>query len=93
MAVSGADSTHDAIYWSSGGQLAVRRDDWKLVKNGKVFDGTPEGNQALAGDDALFLSNVADDPGESKNLRHQFPKVLDELDTLAEKWLRDVKTP
>ena len=38
---SGRTSTHDAIFWSSGGQLAVRRGKWKLVKDGKLFDGTP----------------------------------------------------
>ncbi|HEY2018554.1 MAG TPA: sulfatase-like hydrolase/transferase [Bryobacteraceae bacterium] len=93
MAAAGAKSKHDAIYWSSGGQLAVRRGAWKLVRNGKVFDGTPAGSQALQGEDALFLSNVADDPGETKNLRHQFPAILDELQTLAEQWLNGVKNP
>jgi arylsulfatase A-like enzyme len=93
MAVSGAASRHDAIFWSSGGQLAVRRGKWKLVQNGKVFDGTPPGSQPLQGDDALFLSNVEDDPGESKNLRRQYPAVLDELQTLADQWLRSVKNP
>ena len=93
MAASGAASHHDAIFWASGGQLAVRRGNWKLVKNGKVFDGTPQGNQALAGDDALFLSNLAGDPGESQNLRRQFPAVVDELDTLAEAWLKNVRNP
>jgi arylsulfatase A-like enzyme len=90
MAVSGAASTHDAIFWSSGGQLAVRRGDWKLVIDGKTFDGTPEGNKPLAGDDALFLSNVAEDPGESKNLRHQHPEILDDLRTRIERWSKDV---
>jgi arylsulfatase A-like enzyme len=93
MAVSQAASKHDAIYWSSGGQLAVRRANWKLVKNGRVFDGAPQGNQALTGEDALFLSNLSEDPAESKNLRRQFPKVLDELDTLAEAWLSNVRNP
>ncbi len=92
MAVSDARSTHDAIFWSSGGQLAVRRGSWKLVKDGKVFDGTPEGAKPLQGDDALFLSNVDDDPGESKNLRHQNPAMADELLTMAEKWQEDVKS-
>ena len=46
MATEGAKSHHDAIFWSSGGQLAVRRGNWKLVKDGKVFDGTPDGNKA-----------------------------------------------
>lgn len=93
MAASGAASKHDAIYWSSGGQLAVRRGNWKLVKGGKTFDGTAEGNKALEGDDALFLSNVEEDPGESKNLRHENPAMADELLTMAEKWLEDVKRP
>jgi arylsulfatase A-like enzyme len=93
MAVSDAESRHDAIYWSSGGQLAVRRGKWKLVKDGKTFDGTPAGSKPLPGDDALFLSNVEEDPGESRNLRHENPAVLDELLTMAEKWLADVKRP
>ncbi|HXB73540.1 MAG TPA: sulfatase-like hydrolase/transferase [Candidatus Acidoferrales bacterium] len=93
LAVSGAKSNHDAIFWSSGGQLAVRRGNWKLVKNGKLFDGTPGGSQPLAGDDALFLSNLDEDPGESKNLRHRNPAMVDELATMAEKWLEDVTKP
>jgi arylsulfatase A-like enzyme len=91
MAAAGAASKHDAIFWSSGGQLAVRRGNWKLVQNGKIFDGTPAGDKALEGDDAVFLSNVDEDPGESKNLRHQNPALADELLTLAQKWLADVK--
>lgn len=93
MAVSEARSTHDAIFWSSAGQLAVRRGSWKLVKDGKTFDGAPSGAKPLEGDDALFLSNVDEDPGESKNLRHQNPALMDELLTMAEKWLQDVKAP
>jgi arylsulfatase A-like enzyme len=93
MAVSEARSRHNAIFWSSGGQLAVRRGSWKLVKDGKTFDGAPNGAKALEGDDALFLSNVDEDPGESRNLRHQNPALVDELLTMAEKWLQDVKEP
>jgi len=91
MAVSRAPSTHEAIFWSQAGQLAVRRSEWKLVKNGRVYDGTPDGDKPLAGDDAVFLSNVEQDPGESKNLRHQNPAIADELETLAERWLESVK--
>ena len=93
MAVSAARSAHDAIFWSSDGQLAVRRGSWKLVKGGRTYDATPQGAKPLEGDDALFLSNVDQDPGESKNLRHQNPAMVDELLTLAEKWLEDVKRP
>ena len=90
MAVSNAGSKHDAIFWSSGGQLAVRRGNWKLVRNGKTFDGTPEGSQALQGDDLCSSRMWREDPGESRNLRHQNPALTDELLTAAEKWLADV---
>jgi arylsulfatase A-like enzyme len=93
MALSGAPSKHEAIFWSSGGQLAVRRGSWKLVKNGRTFDGVPGGAKPLEGEDALFLSNVDEDPSESKNLRRQNPAQLDELLTMAEKWLNDVEKP
>ena len=93
MAVSGAKSTHEAIYWSSAGQLAVRRGSWKLVKDGKIFDGTPDGGKPLAGDDAVFLSNLEDDPGESRNLRHTHANIADELLTMTEQWSKTVKEP
>ena len=46
-----------------------------------------------AGDDALFLSNVEDDPGESRNLRHAHANVADELQTMTDQWLKAVKEP
>jgi hypothetical protein len=39
------------------------------------------------------LSDVDEDPGESKSLRHENSAVTDELLTAAEKWLEDVKRP
>jgi arylsulfatase A-like enzyme len=91
LATSDARSRHDAIFWSSGGQLAVRRGKWKLVKDGKLFDGTPDGDKPLPGEDALFLSNVEEDPAESVNLRRRYPGVLDEPATLMQKWTEEVK--
>ncbi len=91
MVTSGAKSPHDAIFWSSAGQLAVRRLNWKLVQNGKTYDGTDVGNEKLTGDDALFLSDLASDPGEKRNRRHDNPALTDELATLAAKWLESVK--
>ena len=93
MAVGQAGGTHDAIYWSAQGQLGVRRGNWKLVKDGRLYDGTPAGNRPLTGDDALFLSNLDEDPGESINLRHKYPRMVDELATMAQHWLEDVKQP
>jgi arylsulfatase A-like enzyme len=88
----GANSPHKFVAWSEGPQLAIRQGKWKLVINGVTHDGTPAGNVPLTGDDAVFLSNVEDDPGESKNLRHQFPAITDQLQTLVEDWRKSVES-
>jgi len=81
-----APSPHKELYWFNQGQLAVRRGPWKLVIDGKDFDRRSEGNQALTGEDALFLSNLDEDPGETRNLRRAHPNLVDELVTLAKRW-------
>ncbi len=81
-----AASPHTELFWTNRTQLAVRRGPWKLVIGGIDYDRRAEGNQALTGDDALFLSNLDEDPGESKNLRRANPKLVDELATLAQRW-------
>ncbi len=88
-----AKSPHEAIYWSQGGQLAVRRGRWKLVINGRTFDRSPEGSNPLPGDDAMFLSNLESDPQETKNLRRLHPNLADELATLAARWQESLPKP
>ncbi len=75
-----------SLFWTNQGQLAARRGHWKLVINGKPFDRRPEGNQALTDDDAMFLSNVEEDPGETRNLRKLHPNLVDELATAVQRW-------
>ncbi len=83
-------SRHEAIFWDSAGQQAVRRGNWKLVKNG--FVAGPEGGRTrMQGDDALFLSDLDKDPGETKNLRRANPALVDELLTLLDRWQERVK--
>ena len=86
-----ARSPHEYVAWSEGPQLAIRRGKWKLVLNGVTHDGTPEGSKPLEGEDAVFLSNVDDDPGESRNLRRQHPAISDSLQTLVHQWRQDVE--
>ena len=86
VVASGAKSPHDALYWFQGGQLAVRRGQWKLVLNGRLYDRRADGAQPLKGEDAIWLSDLDADPGETKNLRRVHPAVVDELQTMAEKW-------
>jgi arylsulfatase A-like enzyme len=88
---AGAASPHEYVAWANGPQLAIRKGKWKLVLNGVVHDGTPAGEKPLTGDDAIFLSDVEKNPGESENLRHQNPQIVDELQTLLQKWRREVE--
>jgi arylsulfatase A-like enzyme len=88
----GAASRHEYVAWAEGGQLAIRKGEWKLVLNGVTHDGTPGGNKPLTGDDAVFLSNLTSDPGEKTNLRHTHPEVVDTLQTLVREWRRQVET-
>ena len=92
MAAGKAKSPHDALFWSSGGQNAVRRANWKLVIDGFTADGTPEGQKKLTGEDAMFLSDLDQDPGETRNLRRLHPNLVDELATMQRRWLEEVKT-
>lgn len=88
----GASSPHEYICWTNGPQLAIRRNNWKLVMHGIVHDGTAAGERPLQGDDAIFLSNLDEDPGETVNLRHKYPNVADELQTLAQQWRESVQS-
>ena len=93
VAAGKAKSPHEAVFWSSGGQLAVRRGQWKLVIGGKTYDRSPEGGKPLQGDDALWLSDLEADPGETNNLHRKNPVLVDELATLAKKWEQGLAKP
>ena len=64
----------------------MRRGQWKLVINGIEYGRTEASRKPLEGDDALFLSNLEEDPGESHNLRHQHPELVDELAGAVHRW-------
>lgn len=67
------------IYWEMDGQTAVRRGDMKLVLNGRLV----EGEQPRA---AVFLSNLASDPGERHNLADQMPELTADMKNAALSW-------
>ena len=85
--------TRDTLFWKSNNQRAIREGNWKLVVNGITHSVDPVdgkiANRALSGEDALFLSDLAKDPGESKNLRRQHPEVLDRLLTKLSQWAQN----
>jgi arylsulfatase A-like enzyme len=86
----GAQASRRDLFWAQGQQLAVRRANWKLVLNGITYDGSPEGRRPLAGEDAVFLSDLDQDPGETRNLRPQRPELVDELTSAIHRWRETV---
>ena len=91
--VIGAPSPHKSLYWSQGGQLATRRGSWKLVVNGRLFDRRDEGDKPLEGEDAVWLSNLEEDPGETHNLRRLHPELVDDLLTGLYRWRDALRKP
>ena len=69
---------HEALYWRFGQQIALRMDDWKLVKapGGGVRPGERGGKASIAG---AQLYNLQQDIGEKENLADKDPEKLKEL--------------
>jgi len=81
-----APSPHDVLHWASGKHWAVRAGDWKLVHNGPAT--TENGQKIPKVED--FLSNLAQDVTERKNIADQHPDVVQRLATLHQAWSQDV---
>ena len=85
---------HDKYYWQLGkgknAQWVVREGDWKLYTNARE-NVKPDQAAALQGKDKKgFLSNLAADPTESKNLADANPDVLKRLQGIASKYLAEL---
>lgn len=83
-------SPHRSLFWAQGGQQAIRRGPWKLVLNGRIYGRSPESAKPLEGEDAVWLSNLDDDPGETRNLRRANPALVDELLTELAAWQKSL---
>lgn len=79
-----AESPHEQFYWQLGAnpekaKWVVREGDWKLLGNADEIvrpEGTPE---LTAEDKRLFLVNLAEDIGESRNVAAAHPEVVERL--------------
>jgi len=82
-----ASSPHKSFYWQLGSQVVVREGDWKLLLNprdhNRPADREPGGK--------LFLANVTEDPGESKNLAKAKPDVVSRLRKLKDSYGKEIK--
>jgi arylsulfatase A len=84
-----AATAHKTFHWQSGGnQWAVREGDWKLIGNPRD---TSE-KAKLTKDDKLFLSNLAIDKTEMKNIASKHPEIVQRLKQAHEEWAREVSS-
>ena len=87
---------HDALYWRFGPQWAVRQGNWKLVvgfdesANEMPPTTNPNAYKVVA---APQLYNLADDPGETKDLAAAQPDRVTSMKTAWEKWNHQNKDP
>jgi len=82
-----APSSHKSFYWQLGNQMVVREGDWKLLLNprdhNRPADREPGGK--------LFLANLTEDPGESRNLAKANPEIVSRLIKLKESYGSGIK--
>jgi hypothetical protein len=67
---SASGGPHEALFWRSGKNHAVRKGDFKLVKMG----------------DNTGLYDLASDISEAKDLKAEKPDVLKEMQDAYERW-------
>lgn len=81
-----AATPHPTFHWQLGHQWAVRDGDWKLVVNGN----DTQHKTRLEGNDRIFLSNMAVDVTETKNIAAQHPDIVSRLTNLHKQWAEEV---
>jgi arylsulfatase A-like enzyme len=82
-------SPHKSFYWQLGKQSVVREGNWKLLHSPND-NNRPEGREPSG---KVFLANLAEDPGESKNLAKKHPDIVDRLGELKQSYVAGLKTP
>jgi arylsulfatase A-like enzyme len=86
---------HDALYWRSGGEWAIRAGDWKLVRTTDRGTGAEQGprtRQKLTLD-AAQLYNLKDDVGEINDLAASNPAKAKELAAAWQAWNAQLSAP
>ena len=84
-----APSPHERLCWKRYDQAAIREGDWKLVVNGIMALGE---EYALQGSGKAFLSNLAVDAREIRNLAGREPETAARLQRKLRQWELDVQS-
>jgi arylsulfatase A len=82
-------SPHKSFYWQLGKQSVVREGNWKLLHSPND-NNRPEGRERSG---KVFLANLAEDPGESKNLAKKHPDIVNRLTELKQSYVAGLKNP
>ena len=89
MLTENAPSPHERLCWKRYDQAAIREGDWKLVVNGIMALGE---EYALQGSGKAFLSNLAADAREIRNLAGREPETAARLQRKLRQWEIDVQS-
>jgi len=84
---------HEDLFWRFGGQLAIRKGDWKLVKAPGIAANPEDWGGSKATTDGAELYNLAQDIGEKTNLAAQNPEKVQELAADWNKWNAELVDP
>jgi arylsulfatase A len=79
-----APSPHEVLHWETGKHWAVRQGDWKLVHNGPATYHKGHNIPKVQN----FLSNIAEDVSETRNLAQIQPKIVKQLTNLHSERLK-----
>lgn len=81
---TGTPTRHSVVHHTINGKFAIRQGNWTLIENttGRVTK-QPEWVEKqysdMAEETPMVLYNVAEDPGERRNLYKRHPKIVEEL--------------
>jgi arylsulfatase A-like enzyme len=88
---------HEALYWRFGGQWAIRKGDWKLMKAaegmGRAGGGGAASRRQKATVEGATLYNLKDDIGEKTDLAGKQPEKVKELADAWKKWNAELADP
>lgn len=77
---------HDVLHFDFDQQWAVRKGDWKLIKD--AYDVKEnDNNDRLKG---YYLTNLQKDPTESSNLADKYPQIVKELLQCRDEYLKHI---
>lgn len=88
-----AQPPHEELLWRFGGQLAIRKGDWKLVKAPGIAANPENWGGAKATTEGAELYNLTQDIGEKNNLAAQNPEKVKELAADWNKWNAELVEP